>query len=1095
MEPTFAPSGFFVLRTPLLPVDDLRRWTGALATAAVLDRTDVSDAELERAIAEDRARLRAGIAERLESAVILDAIHVASPDLESALHYWRTDPDGDRGRRAERSLVRYLSRMASRPTPFGLFAGNSVGVVADQTHLELGSATEYRRYTRLDSGYLFALIESLARDAIVAANLPLRPNTTLALSDGRWRYVEWRVDQAAADARAFYERTHHLVAVDDSRYLRAVLDCAGAERGATIASLAAAVVDAGISSTEQATAFIHRLIENQILLPELPLYVTGRDPLPAIETAVRESGAIDVADQMRSVSDALAAIDADGPGVPSSRYEDVVQILETLPAKVDRARLLHVDLSKPAPGAQLGANVIREITAGAELLRHVGRSGDAVLDAFRSAFVARYESRQVPLLEALDEEIGVGFPIRGDASPDAEPLLAGLAFPTRTDSTTFWGAREATLLRLLADALAAGRDEIVLTPRDVEALSTTNASSLPLPNAYAALATVGARSEEALKRGEFRVHLASVTGPSGANLLGRFCHADETLTERVREHLRAEEALDPHAVFAEVVHLAHPRAGNIVARPLLREFEITYMGRSGAPVDRQITASDLLVSVANARVVLHSARLGRRVVPRLTSAHAFMQASIGVYHFLCRLQSQGVMSTAWNWGVLAGSPFLPRIRSGRVILSLARWQVPKEELEMLGNVSGVALMRAVREWRSRRSLPSSVNVADGDNMLFVDFDNVLSVESFIQLVRKRGAALLEEVFPGDDELVAHGPEGRFAHELLIPFVRVAGASVAPEKQRASPLQDIRIARQNAPGSEWVYAKIYSGGPTADRVLSRAVAPLVRQAVERDWIDGWFFIRYADPEPHLRVRFHGKPAALHEHLLPALNDVLSTQLQLPGVWRAQLDTYEREIERYGGDDGMLVSERIFQLDSDAALRIADLVVRGRLNAADRWRVALVSVDLLLGDLGLDATQRREVVESLRLAYKTEHAVAPPLARAMSDRFRTERSHLVAILGAALGDGSVHTELSRGVHEALDVLHTRSARLAPIAAELRALSEEGRLTVPLSEFASSHVHMSVTRQLRSAVRAQETVIYDFLSKLHAIPGLARDRAPLT
>lgn len=1078
-----------MLRTPLLPIDDLRRWTGTLAVAAELDRPDASDAEIELAIAADRARLRAGIAERLESRVVLDAIHVASPDLESALHYWRSDPDSERGRRAERSLVRYLSRMASRPTPFGLFAGNSVGTIAEQTNLELGPAADYRRYTRLDSGYLFALIEALTSDATLIDTLRFRPNTTLALSAGRWRYVEWRLDKAAAEARAFYERTHHLVAVDDSKYLRTVLDLAAAENGATLTSLAAVVVDAGVPQG-QATAFIQRLVDNQILLPELPLYVTGRDPLPAIEDAVRDFGATEVADQMRAVTDALAAIDADGPGIHASRYAAVVQLLETLPAKVDPGRLLHVDLSKPAPDARLGANVIREITAGAELLRRFGRSGDSLLDTFRSAFMARYEGREVPLLEALDEEMGVGFPIRGDASPDAEPLLAGLAFPSRSDPSAFWGSREATLLHLLATALAAGRDEIVLTPRDIDGLTTTNAPPPPLPSAFAAMATIGARSEEALKRGDFRVLLSGVSGPSGANLLGRFCHADELLTERVREHLRAEEALDADAIFAEVAHLAHPRAGNIVARPLLREFEITYMGRSGAPIDRQIPASDLLVSIEGGRVVLRSARLGRRVVPRLTSAHAFARGNIGVYHFLCALQLQGVSPAAWNWGPLAGSPFLPRVRSGRVILSLARWQVSKEELESLGKASGAALMRAVRSWRASRRLPRVVNVADGDNMLLVDLDNVLSVESFIQLVRQRGSALLEEVFPGDDDVVVRGPEGRFAHELLVPFVRVAVTAPAPATrptQRLAPTSErTRIARQNAPGSEWVYAKLYSGGPTADRLLSRAIGPLAQRARENGWIDGWFFIRYADPDPHLRVRFHGTPSALHAHLLPALNDVVAAQLQMPGVWRAQLDTYEREIERYGGDDGMLISERVFEIDSDAAVALAELVVRGRLNAADRWRVALVSVDLLIGDLGLEAAQRRSVVEKLSAAYRAEHGVAPPLARVMSDRFRTEKPQLTTMLQAARG--RAESSVGSGIADAFDILRARSARLVPVALELRDLATAGRLTVSLSDLASSHTHMSLNRQLRSALRAQETVIYDFLNRLHAIPNLA-------
>src|SRR5207248_4167379 len=60
---------------------------------------------------------------------------------------------------------------------------------------------------------------------------------------------------------------------------------------------------------------------------------------------------------------------------------------------------------------------------------------------------------------------------------------------------------------------------------------------------------------------------------------------------------------------------------------------------------------------------------------------------------------------------------------------------------------------------------------DADNLLPVDFDNVLSVEAFLHLVKDRGGATLTEVFPGPDELVAHGPSERFTHELIIPFVR------------------------------------------------------------------------------------------------------------------------------------------------------------------------------------------------------------------------------------------------------------------------------------------------------------------------------------
>jgi thiopeptide-type bacteriocin biosynthesis protein len=63
-----------------------------------------------------------------------------------------------------------------------------------------------------------------------------------------------------------------------------------------------------------------------------------------------------------------------------------------------------------------------------------------------------------------------------------------------------------------------------------------------------------------------------------------------------------------------------------------------------------------------------------------------------------------------------------------------------------------------------------------------------------------------------------------------------------------------------------------------------------------------------------------------------------------------------------------------------------------------------------------------------------------------------------------------------------LRERSERIAPLVDELTSLNGAGRLSVPLSELAASHVHMHVNRLLRSAHRAHELVIYDFLARLY-------------
>ena len=62
-----------------------------------------------------------------------------------------------------------------------------------------------------------------------------------------------------------------------------------------------------------------------------------------------------------------------------------------------------------------------------------------------------------------------------------------------------------------------------------------------------------------------------------------------------------------------------------------------------------------------------------------------------------------------------------------------------------------------------------------------------------------------------------------------------------------------FSRRFPPGSEWLYAKLYTGIATADDVLLEVIAPLTQEALRRGAADKWFFIRYADPQWHLRLR--------------------------------------------------------------------------------------------------------------------------------------------------------------------------------------------------------------------------------------------------
>ncbi|HEX3554829.1 MAG TPA: lantibiotic dehydratase [Thermoanaerobaculia bacterium] len=1087
-ERPFAPAGFFAFRTPLLPFEELESFSAGLEAPGAVGNPDPQ--ALAAALAADRERLRARLAALAARPEVLEAVFLASPSLYDSLAAWRAAPDSKKGLRAERALLRYVYRMAARATPFGLFSGCSLGPVetapGSSTRIAVAPRAAYERHTRLDMDYLFALCEDLGRDPAVREALVYRPNSSLYRAAGRLRYAEARLENKI--------RSHHLVAVDASDYLEEALRRAeGGARARDIADALVAFDPDGEVSPEEASEFVTELIDSQILVSDLSTPVTGPEAihdLIAQLTALATDAEIaqGARERLVQVRDELAALDAAGPGQEPARYEKIAETLRELPTPVEMSRLFQLDMVKPADQAVLGAEVLEEIGRALDVLyRLAADRPQEGLDRFRKDFNERYEGREVPLLEALDEEVGVGFERSSDFGAEASPLLRGIAFAgLPTEQNVPWGRVMAVLLAKVHEALAEGRREIEITPEDLEKMaptaSTTPAEGAPakspLPDTFHVMATLAAASPEALARGEFRLLFDNAGGPSGARLLGRFCHADPELSRRVEEHLRAEEAHAPNAIFAEIVHLPQGRIGNILARPVLREYELPFLGRSGAPEERQIPVSDLRVSVAGNRIVLRSARLGREVIPRLTSAHNFWRGSLGVYRFLCMLQGQGILGgVSWSWGALDGAPFLPRVSMGRLVLTRASWWMTQDEIKALAKPQGAERYTAVQQWRQKRNLPRLVALVDADNELLVDLDNALSIDTFLDVIEERDRARLVEFFPGPDELPATGPEGRFLHEILVAYARrprQAAAEPRPRPERREQAAMPPLRRTFPPGSEWLYVKVYTGTSTADGLLREVVAPVVREALAEGVADSWFFIRYGDPEWHLRLRFHGRPVELGGRLLPRLHAELDPRLADGRLWKVQLDTYEREVERYGGPEGMLLAESIFEADSDAVLAIVDML-EGDEGADVRWRIALRGADMLLTDLGLEGEERTRTMRAMKEGFGREFGGGKGLRVQLDQKFRKEGRSLAPLLDPA---GDEASELA----PALAVLRRRSERLAPLCAELRERAAAGRLNQPLANLAPSFIHMHVNRMIRSAARAHELVLYDFLFQLH-------------
>jgi thiopeptide-type bacteriocin biosynthesis protein len=1036
-------AGFFVLRTPLLPL-----------VGADTPPSGSPDGVTEPpASGMSRGEATRELRRQLSRAELRESLYFASPRLERKLDTWLRGAASDP--RLERTLARYLGRLGSRATPFGTFAGVSLGRLGEQTRLRVAGRESYRRVLRLDMSYVLQSVASLVAQPSVREKLRYEACSTLHPAFGRWRFAS--VDPAAPRGAGV---SRPVMDVTPSRHIDAAIAHAGP--GKTLAELAAALEAPG-PPHDATRAFVEALIGHGLLTPTLWPAVTGIDPAQQLVTALQEADLQPLALRLEAIRHRLVELGDTPLGAATPHLRELASELERdlYEVKPNAATCFHADLIKPGPALCLGREHTAQLLQAAEIAHHTSAAPtDHRLDRFRARFVERYGSSFVPLGEALDGELGIGFESFQHRSEDVLCADLGIGGGNPAAPPTEPTAREQLLVHLLTTALERGDRVLVLEPSTLARFPRRKLDRPPESLLILAqLARVGEHIE---------VVAPTLVGPSGLNLLGRFCHADTELESAVRALAAREQQLCGERLLVDVAILPDAQAANIMLRPVLRSHELVYAGRSGAEQEQRIPVSDLEVGIVEGDIVLRSRRLGRQLSIRMTSAHnvdAWWE--LPLYRFLGALQQaeRGGVGAGWSWGQLALSPFLPRVVAAGVVLCRARWAIERTRLPATRDVLSPLELEQVAALRQRLGLPRWVVWLHDQTPLVVDLDDALALEAFLDECRGASVVVLEEMYPRPDQLCVTGPEGTFVGEVLLPVV--LAAEPARQTARALPAVWARATRTFAPGSEWLYAKLYTGPSEFGRVLAQVesvVGAGPRSAAER-----WFFLPFADPDPHLRVRVRGEPRRLLGELLPSLHEALAPLLARGAIWRFQLDSYERELERYGGPLGTDLAEEAFWIDSEAVLALAPCC------SADpelRWQLTAVGIERLLACLGLSFDQRAAFVGAAAEGLVHELGVTVEVRRQIGDRYRRHERRLGELLW-----GTPDGHAARG----LGVIEERSRRLAPVCDRLQDTLRRGtRDIMAWPEVVSALPHLHAVRMLGHEARAQELVLYDFLHR---------------
>jgi hypothetical protein len=729
MQYKVRPFSQYVLRTPLFPV------------SLYLNLLDNYSSE--------------NVLQLFTNPFIREPIRIASPELLAALDNWKANPHSlsDKKRNALAfSLLKYIARMSTRCTPFGLFAGCTVGNLDSETNILLVSTKKFTRHTQFDMQFWVAILQEFASRENVKPHLRYYPNNSIYALGDFYRYIEYKYVKT--------KREHSISALRKSSLLEALL--IQINSGLNIEEMVNILADDD-SEKEEALEFVNQLIDFQFLVSELDANLTGSDEWERVFSLLSKIPALKPENEiLQRIKKLLCELDT--TIIPREKtYEAIKSEVKKLGVDYDDKYLLQTDLNMGTMVNTLSDRVSKKVLQAICFLNGIQKEKKSVQQLnFIKAFTQRYESREMPLATVLDTETGIGY-LQNSEMNDTHDILDKFSFKRKGSeaATQSWTAYDYILEKKIKASVSKNEKVISLSEND---FPDFDSSWENIPATFSVM--IGLLENE-------EIVIESPGNVSAAKLLGRFCNGNTEIYNLTNEIVEKEKKQYSDKILAEIVHIPESRTGNILRRPVLRAYEIAYLSNPGVPQDFNIGINDLTVSVTNNRIVLRSKRHNKEVIPCLSNAHNYSYKSLPIYHFLCDLQTQDVKPIfSFSWGILESHyDYFPRVYYKEVLLSKGKWIVFKNEIESFFKLNGNELFESFSIWRKQRQINQFVNWVDSDNTLLLDLEKVVCIALFLKSVKNYDRIILEEFVFSGESVVKNITSENFTNELILSFYK------------------------------------------------------------------------------------------------------------------------------------------------------------------------------------------------------------------------------------------------------------------------------------------------------------------------------------
>lgn len=956
----------------------------------------------------------------------------------------------------EKTLYKYITRASTRSTPFGLFGTTSFIEVNTEPGEKFSLNTEITKYSRLDTCSLQLIINYLIGKNELKKHLKYTSNNSIYDFGDHLRYFETiNVNNTIS---------FELSRVSQNHYLNKILSFCNEPRKLDQIKAVCFEKDNPFTADE-ITSFLFDLIDSKLLISELEILLTETDPLQRLLHLLQElsketkEGKEDFID-LKCLDSILNILKGNGSVIP--KYYETISKFEEMDIKPKAEDILHVDSSRyNEKEIHIEEQLLKELIEAKNLLLKLTPKQIDQFEQFKKNYNRRYGERSMPLLHIMDPEAGIGYTHKGEKT-DGIPLLNNINFRGEnynTGRTPSLSVSEAFLLSKLLESYNSKSKEINLEYEEVKTFS----SAIKEPH------TMGAFFS--LLEGGKKIYLELFSGSSAINFFNRFSYLDERIVNLCEDIAEFEQKSNPNHVLAEIIHLPELKSGNLLLHKKLREYEIPCVTKSQNPQEKTILLSDIQVRVTdNSQIELYSTKLKKPIIPKLSNTLNYSRNSMDIFRFLSDFQFQNecpVIQFDW-YSIRDLFDYYPRVNYKNIILSPAFWAIPKKEL--LGGSYAESFENRLATLRTKRGIPDKVNLSidiKDDNKLFIDFTNKLGVEVFRKELAKSNKVILSEVLTLSGTPIADNSGDFYHNEIILPIINNNPVNHNEKSsslvRKSSLVEDIFF-----PGSQWAYFKIYTGHKMVDELLSNSIRDLAVSFHEEAIILKWFFVRYSDDDFHVRVRFLLTSSDNLLEVTKRINNILQPYKTNRIIHNIIIDTYKREIERYGSEY-IESCEEIFSSDSFA---VCNYLGKYKNNDDLRWVFSAIGVNGYLNDFKFNIEEKIKILSIVSDQFFKEFGGSKRLKIQLDHKYRQAREILSIYLSG--------NDISNEAKDFLEIIQARSDSNRNAVLKLTEDIKKNNGKDELIDIVQSIVHLFLNRLFSSNHRKQEMVLYYIMWK---------------